>query len=75
MKDIRIELLVNGRTLLVDVVCDCGNNALVDEATGGAKFKHEITMGDDREDKILICGCGKKYRLRPQKYHIHVFSE
>lgn len=74
MKDIRIEPR-DGRTLLVDVVCDCGANGLVDEATGSSSFKHEVKIGNTgQEDKILACTCGKKYRLQSQTTHVHVFS-
>lgn len=74
MKDIRIELR-DGRTLLVDVMCDCGANALTDEATDERSFKHEIKIGTmEQGDKILACTCGKKYRLQSQGTHVHVFS-
>lgn len=73
MKNIRIEPIAQGRTLLVDMVCDCGQNCLVDEASGEASFKHPVSVGSGR-DKILLCSCGKKYRLRPQETHIHIFS-
>jgi len=74
MKSIRIEPAAGGRTLRIDVVCDCGNNGLVDEISGEESFKHEVKLGVE-QDKILTCSCGKKYRLHPQGTHIHVFSE
>jgi len=73
MKSIRIEPR-GGCTLLVDVVCDCGANALTDEATGERSFKHEIEVGNMQGDKILTCNCGRKYRLQSQGTHVHVFS-
>lgn len=78
MKSVRIEQIStvapHGRPLFViDVVCDCGNNGLVDEATGEASFKHPVSVGGG-QDKVLVCRCGKKYRLHPQETHIHVFS-
>ena len=57
----------------VDVVCDCGQNCLVDKSTGEPSFRHRIAPGQG-QDKILICRCGKKYRLHPQRTHIHVSS-
>lgn len=73
MKDIRIEPIAQGRTLLVDVTCDCGQNGLTDKATGKASFKHPINVGVIQY-KILVCCCGKKYHLHSQGMHIHVFS-
>lgn len=75
MQSIRIQPLVNGSTLLVAVTCDCGNSILTNKTTRKFDFNHQITMRADNDDKILICGCGKKYRLHPQGNHIHVFSE
>jgi hypothetical protein len=74
MKNIRIEPAADGRLLLIDVVCDCGENGLTDDEGGQESFKHVVRIGGV-QDKILSCHCGKKYRLRPQGTHIHVFSE
>ena len=77
MKSIRIEPAQQGRVLLIDVVCDCGRNALKSTQTGDTSFKHAVLITDDTfegVDDILVCDCGKKYRLHPQRGHIHVFG-
>lgn len=74
MKSVRIETTDNGNTLLIDVQCDCGHNALIDEETGNADTKHTISFFGNREKK-LRCNCGKKYTIFPQGSHVHIFSE
>ncbi|MBI4087397.1 MAG: hypothetical protein HY434_01030 [Candidatus Liptonbacteria bacterium] len=72
MKSVRIEPVLDGEVVLVDVVCDCGLEATVNEQTGVAQFKHRIVVAD-APDTVLVCtGCGKKYRVHPQDEHIHV---
>lgn len=73
MKNIRIEPINSGSAFLIDVVCDCGQNALQEEKSGRSSFKHEISLGGHREI-TLICTCGNRYRVRPQLNHFHVFS-
>lgn len=82
MKSVRIEAVatlpnpgVIAPLYEVDVVCDCGANGLIDEATGEASFRHSIApVSHERysNDKVLVCSCGKKYRLHPQRTHIHI---
>jgi hypothetical protein len=73
MKSIRIEPIAEGCMLLVDVVCDCGNNGLTDKTSGEVSFKHEIRIGAE-QDKILACRCGKRYHIHSQGTHIHVLN-
>ncbi|MBI3074870.1 MAG: hypothetical protein HYY92_01490 [Parcubacteria group bacterium] len=74
MKGVRIEPVLDGETLLVSVVCDCGTEATINEHTGVLLFKHHVVVSD-APDIVLMCarrGCGKKYRIHPQDEHIHV---
>ena len=72
MKAFRLELGEHG-IFLIDVVCDCGNNALHDEK-GNANCKHPVKTGNAPE-KILVCNlCGRKYRIVSQIDHVHVFD-
>lgn len=85
MKSVRIEVVatlpnpgVIAPLYAVDVVCDCGANGLVDESTGEASFRHliaPVSHANYSKDRVLICGCGKKYRLHPQTTHIQITSE
>ncbi|MFA6043108.1 MAG: hypothetical protein WCV85_05620 [Patescibacteria group bacterium] len=70
MKSIRIEP-VGRDVVLIDIVCDCGNNCLTNEATQEASFKHECPIGIAPETH-LICRCEKKFRVILQGTHIHV---
>lgn len=75
MRDVRIESTEGGRTLLIDIVCDCGGNGLMDSDTGEKSFKHAVQVGIG-PDKILVClSCMKKYRIHPQGTHVHIFSQ
>lgn len=73
MQSVRIEPQENSRILLVDIVCGCGKNGLRNEATGNRSFKHPIALGV-AANTVLSCECGKKYGVRPQGNHIHVFD-
>ena len=74
MKNIRIEPLADGHSILLDIECDyCGNNGLKDEVSGKHSFQHQVKVGEP--DRVLVCSCGKKYRIHPQRTHVHVFSE
>lgn len=70
MKDVRIETSINGKAFFVDVTCCCGKNGLTNLSTGERSFEHRVVLGG--EELLLVCDCGKKYRVRPQKLHIHV---
>lgn len=73
MKSVRIEPGNERGIFLIDVVCDCGQNGLTNEATGERSFKHEVRAGCGEQDTVLSCSeCGKKYRVHPQGTHIHV---
>jgi len=77
MKSIRIQP-VGPATFQIDVVCDCGANALANEKTGERSLRHEVVLGDVPEEThaILFCErCGKRYRLHPQWSHFHVSDE
>lgn len=72
MKSVRIQPTKQGEAVLIDIVCDCGNNGLVNPATGTWSFKHEVALAS-REDVNLLCNhCGATYVLHPQKTHVHV---
>ena len=73
MQSIRIEPQDGGEVLLIDVVCDCGQNGLRNEDTGETSFKHRVALGATGGN-VLACGCGKRYRLHPQGTHIHIFA-
>lgn len=79
MKSVRIEPIIeNGRlVLLVDVVCDCGQNALLSSQTGKHEVKQPIVMGKSIPKVVLKCepGCGKTYSLVSQENHLHIFSD
>lgn len=70
MKSVRVHSPRPG-TFEIDVVCDCGKNALTHTATGKKDFRHEICTGSI-EPVVLACDCGKKFNLVSQHTHIHV---
>lgn len=71
MQGVRIQPTANGK-FLVDVVCDCGNNGLLDQMTGEPNFKHPVELGTG-EIKVLICGtCQSEYVMYTQSDHVHV---
>ncbi len=61
-----------GDTLLIDVVCDCGNNGLQNVVSGEVSFKHLMKLSTD-ETIVLACdACQGEYAIHAQKNHIHV---
>ena len=45
MKNIRIEPLADGHSILLDIECDyCGNNGLKDEVSGKHSFQHQVKV-------------------------------
>src|SRR4051812_26476940 len=75
MNSVRIETVPSDPlTLLIDVVCDCGNNGLTNDATGERSFRHAVRINSGH-DVVLVCVCGRKYRLHPQSKHIHVYTK
>ena len=74
MQTIRIEAATDGK-FLVDVVCDCGGNGLMDKATVEESFRHVIKLNTG-EIKVLICNaCQSEYAIRAQESHIHVLNK
>ncbi len=72
MNSVRIEP-ADDKVLLVDVVCDCTRNGLVDSRTGVSSFKHIVQItGSPAGSFNLSCTCGKVYEVRIQGTHIHV---
>ncbi len=75
MRSVQIQILpaIAGDVLPINIVCDCGLNGLKDEATGETSFGHRISP-HSRQDKILVCDCGERYRLysRIQSGHTYV---
>lgn len=76
MHSVRIEpTTINDEiTFLIDIVCICGLNRLTDEKTGETSFKHEVRLCSMQEDKKLVCDCGQRYTLHPQRNHLHVHA-
>ncbi len=71
MKSVRIQPDV-GDVLLVDIVCDCGQNGLRNIETSEVSFTHPILMRALVDTKLKCDGCGAQYTLHPQQNHIHV---
>ncbi len=71
MKSVRIQLDCDN-VLLVDITCSCGRNGLKDKRSGEASFKHVVKTGAYEHDEVLVCDCGKEFRIRPQTNHIHI---
>ena len=70
MLENRIEVK-DGGIFLVSITCNCGNIKMIDRLTKEKYFKHQVTLGG--EEIMLRCGeCGRNYRLKPQKNHIHI---
>ena len=53
MQSIRIQP-VGPATFQIDVVCDCGANALANEKTGERSLRHEVVLGDVPEETHAI---------------------
>ncbi len=75
MRSVRFEPFVDD-IVLVDIVCDCRRNGLLNEETGKESFKHPVQMSEGhRRPKIvkLRCqDCGTQFHLVPQNNHVHV---
>ncbi len=76
MKGIRIQpnrSLFADEEYLIDVVCICGTNCLMDEVSLETSFKHPVTLGGKK--KTLLCmRCKQRYEITPQSNHFHVSS-
>lgn len=72
---VRIEPTEGGRAVLIDVVCACGRNGLMDETSDQSSFKHAMAIWTMRpKNMILACDCGNEFTLLPQDVSAHVFS-
>lgn len=61
----------------IDVVCDCGQNALMAMHTGVRSMRHPVDLFDAEvypKPYLLECGCGKRYAIVIQSNHFHVNS-
>lgn len=74
MKDLRIQPTQDGKAVLVDVVCDCGQNSLENDATGVESCQHKVLLGAGNPVTVLRCSCGNQYALQPEGDHLHVFT-
>lgn len=72
MKGIRIE--PSSDSVRIDVVCDCGNNCLLNTVTGESSFKHSVLLDSRYSPQfVLRCQeCGAEYLVVSQRDHIHV---
>lgn len=74
MQGVRVQPAPKGK-LLIDIVCDCGNNGLRNKITGEETFKHPIELGVG-EAVVVICEiCQNEYSIQPQSGHIHVTNQ
>ncbi len=74
MQSVRIQPMLKGK-LLIDVVCECGNNGLQNKVTGEASFKHSVELGV-YEAVVLICEiCQSEYSIQPQGDHVHITNQ
>lgn len=72
MRSVRIQPAEAGTVLLIDIVCQCGNNGMKNVATGEFSFKHRIPRGIG-DPVTLKCGtCEREYVVQPQGDHVHV---
>jgi hypothetical protein len=75
MRSVRCEPSAEG-VMLVDIVCDCCRNGLLNEESGKESFKHPVQMLDGRRRpkivKLRCQDCGTQFHLVPQGNHVHV---
>jgi len=73
MKSIRIKVIATDM-IAIDVVCGCGRNCLKNETTGESSTSHGILVGDlhPSSSPVLVCDCGKRYKVVSQRDHMHV---
>ncbi|MBI2639883.1 MAG: NADAR family protein [Candidatus Sungbacteria bacterium] len=74
MQSVRVQPVsaASEKLLLIDVVCDCGSNGLMDKTTGDSSFKHPVVLGSS-EAKTLVCvTCKKEYTVLAQSNHLHI---
>ena len=58
-------------TLIVDLVCDCGNYMHKDHATGVWSQQHAVQVDTSHHTK-LECKCGKKHWLQPNNQKVTI---
>ena len=72
MKSVRIQP-IGDNSVGIDVVCDCGNNCLMNTSTMESSFKHTVLVNSQHNPQfILQCKCGNEYLVVSQRDHIHV---
>ena len=79
MKKIRIAPLkrinlFDGRSCLVDIICDCGCGELKDESTGLSWHSHKISTGEKNAQELRCLQCDRLFIVIIREEHFEIIE-